>query len=165
MPFLKDVEFKQFLTDPGVLMRIGVNQDDGFPLVTPIWFIFREGAVYFTPREKSSWFASLRRDNRVSLCIDEETQPYRKILVQGLAELVYDTGNDDVWRDLYLAMASRYVPKNAAHSYVENTRNEPRGLYRVVLSDSAVRSWRMPITGENSMGIWHEKYYRPNTKF
>ena len=78
-------------------MRIGVNRADSFPLVTPIWFIYRERAIYFTPREKSEWFDCLRQDNRVALCIDEDAQPYRKVIVEGLAELVYDVGEDDEW--------------------------------------------------------------------
>ena len=165
MPILGKEEMERFLTDPGILMRIGVNRVDGFPLVTPIWFIYREHVIYFTPREKSEWFDCLRQDNRVALCIDEDAQPYRKVIVEGLAELVHDVGEDDEWRDLYLSMASRYVPKESAKAYVQNTINEPRGLYRVELSNSSVKSWRMPGSDEPAMGIWHQKYFKPTTSF
>ena len=165
MPVLAKEEMERFLTDPGILMRIGVNRVDGFPLVTPIWFIYREHVIYFTPREKSEWFACLRQDNRVALCIDEDAQPYRKVIVEGLAELVHDVGEDDEWRNLYLSMASRYVPEESAKDYVQNTINEPRGLYRVDLSNSSVKSWRMPGADEPPMGIWHQKYFKPSTNF
>ena len=165
MPVLVREEMEKFLSDPGILMRIGVNRADNFPLVTPIWFIYRERAIYFTPREKSEWFDCLRQDNRVALCIDEDAQPYRKVIVEGLAELVYDVGEDDEWRDLYLSMASRYVPDESAKAYVQNTINEPRGLYRVDLDRSSVKSWRMPVSNESPMGIWHQRYYKPNTTF
>ena len=82
-------------------MRISVVRADGSPLVTPIWFICEDNAIYFTPREKSEWFACLRRDPRVALCIDEQPLPYRKVIVEGQAELVFDVGQDDQWRDLY----------------------------------------------------------------
>ena len=42
----------RFLAEPGILMRIAVTRADGSPLVTPIWFIYEDDAIYFTPREK-----------------------------------------------------------------------------------------------------------------
>ncbi|MEE3278153.1 MAG: pyridoxamine 5'-phosphate oxidase family protein, partial [Pseudomonadota bacterium] len=86
------VERNGFLEEPGVLMRIGVARDDGSPLVTPIWFLYQEDSVYFTPRAQSDWFQSLRRDPRICLCIDEQALPYRKVVVEGSAELLHDLG-------------------------------------------------------------------------
>ena len=86
MPKLSEQEQIAFLDEPGVLMRIAVVRKDGSPLITPIWFLFHEGGIYFTPRERSEWFDCLRRDNRISLCIDEDRLPYRKVLVEGSAE-------------------------------------------------------------------------------
>ncbi|MDP6377054.1 MAG: pyridoxamine 5'-phosphate oxidase family protein [Pseudomonadales bacterium] len=165
MPKLSDIEFAEFLGAPGVLMRVGVVRDDGRPLVTPIWFIREEGAIWFTPREKSEWFACLRRDPRVALCIDEQPHPYRKVVVEGEAELVHDVGEDDVWRDRYRRIAERYVPPDAAAAYIHNTIDQPRGLYRVVLEEATVTSWRMPMADEAPEGIWATRYYLPGTKF
>jgi PPOX class probable F420-dependent enzyme len=166
MPRLDDAEANAFLDEPGVLMRVAVVRSDGSPLVVPIWFIHQSGSIYFTPREKTEWFGCLRRDPRVALCIDEQPHPYRKVLVEGEAELVHDVGEDDVWRDLYRSIAKRYVDEAAAEEYVQNTIDEPRGLYRVVLAEaSKVRTWRMPLEGEPAMGIWHDRYYRPGTSF
>ena len=166
MPTLTDTERDAFLAERGVLMRVAVVREDGSPLVTPIWFLYQDGAIYFTPREKSEWFGCLRRDPRVALCIDEQPHPYRKVLIEGAAELVHDIGEDDQWRDLYRQIACRYVPEEQANAYVDNTIEQPRGLYRVVLSTaSKVRSWRMPDEGEPAMGIWHDRYYTPGTKF
>ena len=165
MPKLNDAERDAFLAERGVLMRIAVVRADGSPLVTPIWFIHEEGAIYFTPREKSEWFQCLRRDPRVALCIDEQPLPYRKVLVEGDAELVYDVGNDDAWRDQYRRIAERYVDREGAEAYVQNTIDQPRGLYRVVLQNARVTTWRMPLEGEDGMGIWHDRYYTPGTQF
>ncbi len=165
MPKLNDNERDEFLQEPGVLMRVSVVREDGSPLVTPIWFLAEDGAIYFTPREKSEWFACLRRDPRVALCIDEQPLPYRKIIVEGAAQLVFDVGNDDEWRDQYRRIAGRYVDTEGVEAYVRNTIDQPRGLFRVSLADSKVTSWRMPVAGEEGMGIWHERYYVPGTKF
>lgn len=166
MPKLTETELLDFLDERRVVMRIAVVRPDSSPLVVPLWFIHQDGAIYFTPREKSDWFTCLRHDPRAALSIDEQPHPYRKLLVEGQAELVHDIGNDDAWRDLYLAMAKRYVAADAAAAYVANTVNEPRGLYRMVLADATrLRSWRMPVKGEPAMGIWAGRYFKDETAF
>ena len=165
MPRLTDAERDEFLNIPGVLMRVSVVRADGSPLVTPIWFLYEDGAIYFTPREKSEWFACLRRDPRVALCIDEQPLPYRKVIFEGAAELVHDVGEDDAWRDQYRRIAGRYVDPAGAEAYVQNTIDQPRGLFRVPLQGSKVTTWRMPLEGEDGMGIWHDRYYVPGTQF
>jgi PPOX class probable F420-dependent enzyme len=164
MPAMSDEERDAFLAEPGVLMRIATVRDDGSPLVTPIWFIYEDGAAFFTPRAQSEWFRCLRRDPRVALCIDEQPLPYRKVLLEGRAELVHDVGADDAWRDLYRRIARRYVPAAAAEAYIQNTIDQPRGLYRLRLADAAVTTWRMPLEGEAQDGIWHQRYYEAGTK-
>jgi nitroimidazol reductase NimA-like FMN-containing flavoprotein (pyridoxamine 5'-phosphate oxidase superfamily) len=167
MPVLTRTERDTFLAEPGVLMRVAVVRDDGSPLVTPIWFLHQQEPggdfIYFTPREKSEWFACLKQDARVALCIDEQPLPYRKVIVEGEAELVFDTGADDAWRDLYRRIAGRYVPPEAAEAYVQNTIEQPRALYRVDLGSARVKTWRMPLDDEAQEGIWHERYYAPGT--
>ena len=165
MPKLRDEERDEFLTKPGVLMRIACVRDNGSPLVTPIWFIFHDGAIYFTPRERSEWFACLKSDPRVCLCNDEDALPYRKLVIEDKAELVHDVGHDDVWRDLYRQIAMRYVPTNEAEAYVNNTIDQPRALYRVALRSASVKTWRMPIPGEDQTGIWHSRYYAKGSKY
>ena len=165
MPKLNSDEQTDFLETPGILMRISCVRPDGSPLVTPIWFVLHEGSICFTPRAQSEWFGCLRNDPRIALCIDEEALPYRKVIVEGAAELVHDLGEDDAWRDLYRSIAQRYVPGEAAEAYVQNTIDQARALYRLPLDESVVKSWRMPLEGESQTGIWHQRYYAPGTKF
>ena len=159
MPQLTAAERDAFLDERGVLMRVAVVRADGSPLVTPIWFIHEEGAIWFTPRARSEWFACLRRDPRVALCIDEQPLPYRKVVVEGRAELVHDVGADDQWRERYRRIAGRYVPPAGADAYIRDTIDEPRGLFRVKLADAVVKTWRMPLESEDQRGIWHDRYY------
>ena len=165
MPRLTQDETRQFLAEQGILMRIAVVRDDGSPLVTPIWFLHEDDAIYFTPRKRSEWFACLRRDPRVALCIDETDQPYRKVLAEGAAQLMHDIGEDDVWRDLYRRIAERYVPPAGADAYIRNTIDQPRGLYRLPLRDAKITTWRMPRAGEAGEGIWHHRYYEEGAAF
>jgi hypothetical protein len=91
--------------------------------------------------------------------------PYRKVLVEGVAELIHDVGEDDDWRELYSRIAQRYVGIEGARQYIQNTIDQPRGLYRVAIEDATMVTWRMPVEGEASMGIWASRYYVPGTDF
>ena len=165
MPKLNATELDQFLTTPGIIMKVACVRADGSPLVTPIWFILHNKAIQFTPREKSEWLTCLRNDPRIALCIDEQDLPYRKVILEGKVELLHDVGEDDQWRDLYRSIARRYVPEDAAEAYVHNTIDQPRALFQLKLADSTVRTWRMPVDDEPQTGIWHQRYYAPGSKY
>ena len=146
-------------------MRIACVRADHSPLVTPVWFIHKDAAIYFTPRAESEWFGCLKADARVALCIDEENLPYRKIIVEERAKMVHDLGEDDLWRDLYTEMAERYIDQEFARAYVDNTIDQERALFSVPVTQKNIKSWRMPQKDEDATGIWHHRYYAKGTKF
>ena len=146
-------------------MRIACVRADNSPLVTPVWFIYKDAAIYFTPRAESEWFGCLKADARVALCIDEENLPYRKIIVEDRAKMVHNLGEDDRWRDLYTEMAERYIDQEFARAYVDNTIDQERALFSVPVTQKNTKSWRMPHKDEDETGIWHHRYYAKGTKF
>ncbi|HEY6599412.1 MAG TPA: pyridoxamine 5'-phosphate oxidase family protein [Pseudomonadales bacterium] len=164
MPRLTPRERDDFFAEPGVLMRVAVARADGSPLVTPLWFIHEDDAIYFTPRARSEWYPCLKRDPRVALSIDEQPLPYRKAIIEGVAELVHDLGADALWRDRYQRIAERYVSSDAAAAYIHTTIDQPRALFRVSLGKANVRTWRMPIGDEPGDGIWHQRYYAAGSR-
>ena len=159
MPGLTAEETTAFLDEPGHLLRLGTNGTDGLPRVVPIWFVHEDGALWFTPRAKSAWFADLRADPSVCCTIDETDGSMRKVIARGRAELVHDLGADDVWRDRYRRIACRYTPESFADAYLQDTIAEPRGLYRLDLATAAVTTWRMPVRGEDPLAVWGRQYY------
>ena len=165
MPKLNAGELDQFLATPGIIMKIACVRENGSPIVTPIWFILHNEAIHFTPRAKSEWLTCLRNDSRVALCIDEQDLPYRKVILEGRAELLHDLGEDDQWRDLYRSIARRYIPEEAADAYVHNTMDQPRALFQLRLDDAAVKTWRMPVDDEPQTGIWHHRYYAQGSRY
>ncbi|MEO6043912.1 MAG: pyridoxamine 5'-phosphate oxidase family protein [Tepidiformaceae bacterium] len=164
MPKMSPDEVQAFLVEPGKLCRIATLKVLGAPHVTPAWFIYEDGRIYMTPRAESSWLANIRRDARVALTIDEDPLPYRKVTVEGLATVVRETGDDDIWRDQYRRIARRYSSPEGAEAYIQRTIDQPRGLIAIPLEGSLVRSWRMPVGDENGTGMWHKRYYLPGTK-
>jgi PPOX class probable F420-dependent enzyme len=165
MPKLRDAERDEFLrSTPGMIMNIATVDASGAPLVTPIWFVFEEGRIWFTPRQHSEWLQHLRHDPRVALSIDEPAIPYRKVVVRGRARIDHEVGEDARWRDRYRRIAQRYIPATDANAYVDGTDDQPRALCSVNLAEAEVRSWRMPVGDEAYDGIWARRYWTADAK-
>jgi PPOX class probable F420-dependent enzyme len=165
MPALTADEIADFLLTRGVLMRVATVDREGDPHVTPIWFLFEDGRIWFTPREQSAWLQHIRAHPRIAVTIDEEAAPYRKVTVEGPAEIVHDLGNDDAWRDRYRRITERYTTPDGGEAYITDTIDQPRALMSLRLDACDVTTWRMPRRGEAATGIWHRRYYTEGSKY
>lgn len=153
-------EVDAFLAEPGQLVRIGTVDPDGSPLVVPAWFLVDNDTFLVTPRERSRWFANLMVDPRVCLTVDESVGAYRKVVLRGRLRTLFPLGQDDEWRDLYRRITMRYVPPEWGDAYLADTRDEPRALLGLPLSEATVTTWRMPFgPGEDPLAVWAPRYY------
>jgi len=148
-----------FLGEREHLVRIATVDAEGAPYVVPAWFIYRDRRIFVTPRERSAWWAHVDRDPHISLTVDEDEPPYRKVLAGGTAEVLHRPGDDDAWRDLYRDLTCRYISEQAADAYLQATWDEPRALLAIDCDPAAVTTWRMPLAGEDPRGIWARRYY------
>jgi nitroimidazol reductase NimA-like FMN-containing flavoprotein (pyridoxamine 5'-phosphate oxidase superfamily) len=164
MPKLTTAERDAFLEETGFIMNIGTVDGDGLPLVTPIWFVFEEGKFWFTPRQHSEWLKHIRDNGKAAFSIDEQVMPYRKVVVRGPVEVVFEVGNDDKWRDRYRRIAQRYVPQDDANAYVDGTDDQPRALCAMSVAECNLRTWRMPVADEAYDGIWAKRYWTDDAK-
>jgi len=88
---MKEAEVRAFLTFGTRTGKLGVTRLDGSPMVVPIWFeMDDDGTLLFTTWGESIKGKSLRRDGRVSLCVDEDTPPYAYVRVDGTTTLLED---------------------------------------------------------------------------
>lgn len=164
MPKLADTEMHEFLQERGHLARIATVRSDGSPTVVPVWFVCEGGKILITPRKYSAFYANVQRDPRVAISIDEEAGRYRKVLVEGRAEILFPPGEDDRWRDIYRRISCRYVDEQSADYYLSETIDQPRALIGIALAKAKVTTWRMPKEGEAYSGIWHKRYYEAGSK-
>ena len=67
-----------------VLVTLGA---DGTPVPTPIWYLFRDGRFYFRTASDAVKAENVRRDPRVSICVQDERPPYRAVVAYGAAQL------------------------------------------------------------------------------
>jgi PPOX class probable F420-dependent enzyme len=79
-------ERESFLTGRRVAVLITIAPD-GTPIPTPIWYIFRDGAFFFRTAENAVKTQNIRRDPRVSICVQDERAPYRAVVAYGNASI------------------------------------------------------------------------------
>jgi PPOX class probable F420-dependent enzyme len=123
----------EFLEGP-TLAVIATLRLDGTPLLSPVWYEFREGVFQVVVDQGDAKDKHLRRDPRLTLVVAEQAFPYRGIEVQGLAELSSEGGHEATSR-----MAHRYLTDKAAASYLAKAAGMPYRLVR--LKPERVRAW------------------------
>ena len=99
--------------------KIATVRKNGSPHVVPVWFLLDGDTLVFTTGDKTSKAASMRRDARVTICVDDEVPPFSFIIVEGTAELIDDMEALKVWatrlggRYMGSALAEQYGARNA----------------------------------------------------
>ncbi len=168
MPKLTQQEFEEFMTEPGFYARIATVDEDGYPRVIPIVFLFDEGKIKFTLRPNSAPWNNVRRDGRVAMTIDETKEPMRRVNVQGRAEVVFQPGQEKEWVDLH----RRALSKTHEAEYIEKYINAQfeAGIERPWLQidlgapTTRLRTWRnaLPEEGDERLGLPYAKQYIVN---
>jgi PPOX class probable F420-dependent enzyme len=54
--------------------RLGTNRADGWPHITPIWYLWEEGKFLLSLGNSRLHLDNIRRDNHVTLCVDVDTR-------------------------------------------------------------------------------------------
>ena len=124
-------------------MRLSTLTTDGSPYVNPVWYHYEHGAFLLAGRRKARWVANIRRDGRVSACIDTCDPPYTRVLVEGDAEVV-----DDAWLGDWQPWSIRYLGPTEGRRYYDETKHMPRALVRI--APRTITSWAGPG--------WHPRY-------
>ena len=129
MRTLDGEELRAFLLAGTRTAKVGVVRRDGSPLVTPVWFLPDEdGSIMFeTGRESVKGFA-LRRDPRVSICVEDDEPPFGFVRIAGIAELSYDL---DELRGWTTRIAARYVGEGHAEEFGSRNSVPSEMLVRV----------------------------------
>ena len=86
---MNEARRRQFLKKPRVAV-LSFLARDGSPVATPIWYEYRDGKFYVHTSEETFKARCIRRDPRVSLCIQDEEPPYSFVAVRGKAKAVQE---------------------------------------------------------------------------
>ena len=105
-------ERDRFLQGRHIAVLITTNSE-GRPVPTPIWYLYRDGLLYFRTDEASAKVANVRRDPRVSVCVQEERAPYKAVIVHGTASVQNDPkwlAEETPWYGRLWLFAKRLLP-------------------------------------------------------
>jgi hypothetical protein len=144
---MNEAERDELLGRP-ILARLATVDAAGFPSVVPVWFEWRDGALWIVARARAGYVADLVARPRVGLSIVDDRDPDRRIQVRGQASVVGPAGPlTGRTLDLARRLAERHEGA-AGLAYVERSREWPRVLVRI--DPVSVRSW--------ASGGWHPRY-------
>jgi hypothetical protein len=77
--------------------KLAVTRLDGSPHVTPVWFVLDGDDFVFTTYGPSIKGRALRRDPRVSLCVDDQAPPYSFVIAAGTVRISEDPAELRRW--------------------------------------------------------------------
>ncbi|MFE3261310.1 PPOX class F420-dependent oxidoreductase [Nocardia sp. NPDC059091] len=114
MASLSDQRVRDFLTEGTRTGKLAFVASDGRPLVAPVWFILEGDEIVFNTGKDTAKGRSIRRDGRLSLCVDVSAPPYSFVQVQGVAEVSEDP--DELLRTA-TDIAARYMGPDRAGEF------------------------------------------------
>jgi PPOX class probable F420-dependent enzyme len=107
-------ETRAFLLEGTRTGKVATARADGRPHVTPVWFVLDGEDIVWTTAETSVKAKNIRRDARVSMCVDDQAPRYSYVLVEGTATLAEDL---DALRRWATVIGGRYMGAECAEEF------------------------------------------------
>jgi nitroimidazol reductase NimA-like FMN-containing flavoprotein (pyridoxamine 5'-phosphate oxidase superfamily) len=113
--------------------QLGTLDKEGYPHITPIWFVWDRGAFYMSSLPDKAHVRRLERDPRASFAVDIEEaerddgeRPNRSVRAVGPAELFDDTGGAWTRR-----ITEKYIVGPGRDATVARRSGQPRVVIRL----------------------------------
>ena len=154
MAEMSEKEIRKFLMQGTFTGKLATVKKDGSSHIAPIWFVLdgsnkngsgdkRDEDIIFTTSSMSVKAKNIERDNRVSICIDDQTPPFSFVIVYGIAKIHHYRQND-LFR-FASKIARRYVGKNNAEKYGRRNSTEGEVLVRIkakrIIAEKDIAGW------------------------
>lgn len=151
-------EIEKFLMQGTFTGKLATTKKDGSSHVVPIWFVFdsnnndgrvseteKEGYddIIFTTSSGSAKARNIQRENRVSICVDDQTPPFSYVVIYGTARIQH-CEQTELFR-FATKIAQRYVGKEVAELYGKRNSAEGEVLVRIkpirVIAEKDIAGW------------------------
>ena len=136
MPEMSKREIRRFLMMGTFTGKLATVKKDGSPYIVPIWFVLesrnKSGGIFdiiFTTDNTSIKARNIQSNNRVSICVDDQTPPFSFVIVNGTAK-IYNIKRDELFR-IARKIALRYMGKDKAEEYGRRNSTEGEVLVRI----------------------------------
>lgn len=143
-------EIREFLMRDTFTGKLATVKKDGSSHVVPIWFVLdgRDktdgvGRICFTTGDDSIKVQNIQRDNRVCICVDDQTPPFTFVTLHGKAELMpYERKEILKWAT---KIAGRYMGKKNAKAYGKRNSGDGALLVRIkptkIIGEKNITGW------------------------
>jgi PPOX class probable F420-dependent enzyme len=149
-------EIRKFLMQGTFTGKLATVKKDGSSHIVPIWFVLDGGSnkggsgrkgkdedIIFTTDSTSVKAKNIQHDNRVSICVDDQTPPFSFVVVYGTAKIhLYKQ------RELFrfaTKIARRYMGKENAELYGRRNSTEGEVLVRIkptrIIAEKDIAGW------------------------
>jgi len=125
---MTEEEYRGFLLDRSRTAVLATVRADGRPHLAPIWFDLDGDVLVFTTGESTVKGRNMRRDPRVSVCIDEEEPPFHFVLIEGTSEMTAEDPDLLYWST---RIGGRYMGEDRADEYGQRNAVKGESLVRV----------------------------------
>src|SRR5687767_7832035 len=122
MTEMSKAEIGRFLMKGTFTGKLATVKEDGSSHVVPIWFVLekkksrdRVGNIIFTTGSTSVKANNIQRDNRISICIDDQIPLFSFVTIFGTAK-IYPYKQKEVLK-WATEIAERYMGKSNAEAY------------------------------------------------
>jgi PPOX class probable F420-dependent enzyme len=150
MTEMSKVEIGRFLMKGTFTGKLATVKEDGSSHVVPIWFVLekkksrdRVGNIIFTTGSTSVKANNIQRDNRISICIDDQIPPFSFVTILGTAR-IYPYKQKEVLK-WATEIAERYMGKSNSEAYGRRNSEEGLVLVRIkptrIIAEKDITSW------------------------
>lgn len=136
--------------------KLATVKKDGSSHIVPIWFVLdggnksgggrRKGEdddIIFTTDGTSVKAKNIQRDNRVSICVDDQIPPFSFVIVYGTAK-IHHCKQSELFR-FATKIAQRYMGKENAELYGRRNSTESEVLVRIkptsIIAEKDIAGW------------------------
>lgn len=120
-------EVDEFLTSGRIFAKIATTMEDGWPVLSPVWYAWNGSSFLIVSKERTSLVQNLRRDPRCGLLVDNPQLPYKRVSVRGEVEFLPESFD---WIPPTREMTLRYLGPEGL-DYAEATFQFPRAPFLV----------------------------------
>jgi PPOX class probable F420-dependent enzyme len=152
MAEMSKAEITRFISQGTFTGKLATVKKDGGSHVVPIWFVLDKGNskkgssignIVFTTYSASVKANDIRRNNKVSICIDDQKPPFSFVTIFGTAKIhPYKQKEVLKWAT---KIAERYMGRKNAEVYGERNSGEGAVLVQInptkVIAEKDIAGW------------------------
>ncbi|HLN34011.1 MAG TPA: PPOX class F420-dependent oxidoreductase [Nitrososphaeraceae archaeon] len=137
-------EIQNFLLKDTFTGKLGTINKNGTPHVVTIWYTLdEEDNILFNTDYNSVKAKNIQRDNRVRLCVDDQTPLFSFVTIDGIAEIISKEPREVYkWAKI---IAARYMGNDKAEEYGRRNSSEGELLIKItptkVIGQKDIAGW------------------------